>query len=92
MNIEQLFKENAKKFGTVFCDNVEIALVENPYPEGSIYDWYFKASGMDKDGNLWDICWDIIKGADANTDDEEIVEWEKPTYATLIVEAFFLDD
>jgi hypothetical protein len=91
--IEKLFKENAKKYGTVFYDNIEIALVENPYPEGSIYDWYFKASGMDKDGNLWDICWDVISGADSNTNyDEEFVERKKPTCANLIVEEFFLDD
>lgn len=93
MKIEKLFEENAKKYGTVFYDDVEIALVENPYPEGSIYDWYFKASGMDKDGNLWDICWDVISGTDSNTNyDEEFVEWEKPACAKLIVEEFFLYD
>lgn len=93
MKIEKLFEENAKKYRTTFYDGVEIALVENPYPEGSIYDWYFKALGMDKDGNLWDICWDVISDADLNTDyDEEIVKWEKPTYAKLIVEEFFLYD
>lgn len=93
MKIEKLFEENAKKYRTVFCDDVEIALLENPYPEGSIFDWYYRASGMDKDGNLWDICWDVIKGADLNTNyDEEIVEWKKPTYGEVIVEGFFLDD
>lgn len=91
--VQDMFELHAEKYGTVFCDDVEIALIENPYPEGSIYDWYFRASGMDKDGNLWDIYWDVISGADSNTNyDEEIVEWDKPVCASLIVEGFFLDD
>lgn len=90
--IQEKFDEFAEKFSVVKWDDVEIALIENPYPEGSIYDWYFKALGMDKDGNLWDICWDIISDADSNTNyDEKFIKWEKPSYAKLIVEGFFYD-
>ncbi len=93
MKIEKLFEENAKKYGTVFCDGVEVALIENPYPEGSIYDWYFRASGMDKDGNLWDICWEHISDVDECVDyHSQVGDWDTPSYAELLVAEFFLDD
>ena len=91
MKIEKLFEENAKKHGTVFCGDVEIALVENPYPERTVYGWYFRvrASGTDKEGNLWVVCWDVTPSVDLNAD---FADWDNPSYAELIDEGFFLDD
>lgn len=91
MNIEHLFNENAKKHGMVICGGIEIALIENPYPEHTFYDWYFRvrASGMDKGGNLWAVIWTASPTVDANAD---FADWDNPSYAELIAEGYFLDN
>lgn len=91
MKIEKLFSENAKKHGTVIYGNVEIALLENPFPEHTFYGWYYRlrASGLDKAGNLWHLCWDVIPSVDSNAD---YAEWDSPAYANLTVKGYFLDD
>ena len=91
MKIENLFKENAKKHGIVICGGVEIALVENPSPEHTFYDWYFRvrASGMDKGGNLWAVFWTVTPSVFSYDD---FADWDNPSYAELITEGYFLDN
>lgn len=90
MKIENLFEENAKKHGKVICGGVEIALLENPRPEHSFYDWYFRvsASGMDKNGNLWVVCWSVSPSVFSYAD---FADWDNPSYAELVAEGYFLD-
>jgi hypothetical protein len=88
----KMFDEYAKKFGTVVWEGVELALTQDPYPYGTDDDWYFYAEAMDKDGNLWEVCWDRIPDVDTNADyADQVEDWDKPSYAEMLDSGYYLD-
>ena len=89
-----MFDECAEKFGTVIWRDIELALIEEPYPlDGFFDDWYFYAHAMDKKGNLWEVCWDTIPDVDSNADYfDQVEDWDKPYYVEMIDKGYFLDD
>ena len=92
MKIKKMFDDSAKEFGTVSWNGVKLALTEEPYPIGLIDDWYFYAHAMDEEGNLWEVCWDIIPGVDSNVDYfDQVEDWDKPFYAEMIDKGYYLD-
>ncbi|HEY8362384.1 MAG TPA: hypothetical protein VIK77_05815 [Tissierellaceae bacterium] len=92
MNIKKLFDESKKLYGSVFWDDVELALTQDPYPFGEFGDWFFTATAMDKDGNLWDVIWYPRPDADEYDDYcDQVEDWDKPDAAEIIEEEYYLD-
>jgi hypothetical protein len=90
MKTKKMFNECAKKFGTVVWEGVELALTQDPYPFGTDDDWYFTATAMDKQGNLWDVSW--YPRPDANKYDDyadQVEDWDKPYFAGMICEGYY---
>jgi hypothetical protein len=91
MKIKKMFDEYAKKFGTVVWKDIELALTQDPYPFGPKDDWYFTASAMDKQGNLWDVSWyprpDVDECAPYA---DQVKDWDKPFFAGIVFEGYYL--
>lgn len=92
-SIKKMFDDSVKNYGSIVWRGIELALTEEPYPIGLVGDWYFYAHAMDLEGNLWEVCWDIISDVDSNADYfEQVDDWDKPFYAEMIDKGYFVDD
>jgi hypothetical protein len=91
-SVKKMFEEYAKKFGLVVWDGVELAITQDPYPDGPFEDACFRAAAMDRAGNRWQVRWDILPGVDSNTDYSEQCDWDSPSYAEMTDEDYYLDD
>lgn len=93
LKIEKMFDECAKEFGSIVLDDIELALIEDAYPDGTFDDWCFYALAMDKDGNLWELCWYPKPNADEYDDYyNQVADWSNPDVVELIEKGYFLDD
>lgn len=95
-SVQEKFDEFAEKFGTVEWDDdewgeVELALTEDPYPEGPVGGGWFSALAMDRDGNRWFVTWDILPGVDSNADYADQCDWDFPSTADMIDAGYYLD-
>ena len=91
--VKKLYDDFAKRFGTVVWKNeffgVELALTENPYPEGTIFracERYFTAFAMDKVGNRWKVFWYPQKYVD------KLEDWNNPSYVELVKSGYYLNE
>jgi hypothetical protein len=92
MKVRKLFNEAKEKYGSVFWDDVELAITQNPYPSGPLDDWCFTATAMDLDGNLWDVVWYPKPDADKYDDyADQVEDWNKPSVACIVEEDYYLD-
>lgn len=89
-----LFNDFKKKFGSVVYRGVELALTQDPYPDGPVGgDWCFRANAMDNVGNLWHITWDPIPDADEWDDYyNQVEDWDRPADAEMTDEGYYLDE
>lgn len=86
------FDDFAEKFGTVEWDGVELAITQDPYPFGPFEDWFFTATAMDKDGNLWETIWYPRPDADEFDDySDQVEDWDEPDSAEMVEEGYYLD-
>ena len=93
MKVKKLFNEAKAKYGSVFWDDTELAITQNPYPIWSIRQSCFTATAMDLDGNLWDVTWYPKPNADEYDDyADQVEDWDKPDVAILVEEDYYLDD
>lgn len=95
--VEKMFDDFAEKHGTVVWDGVELALVEAPYPDGPVDDFFddgcFRATAMDRAGNLWCIRWDILPDVDLEDADYcDQCDWDRPAYAEMVDEGYYVED
>lgn len=92
IKIKKMFDEYAKKFGAIAYNGIELALTQDPYPDGPFMDWYFTASAMDLDGNRWDVFWYSTPDVDECEDyASQVDDWDCPTYAEMVDEGYYLD-
>lgn len=91
--VQELFEKSAKRYGTIEWDGVELAITQDPYPDGPVGgDWCFRASAMDRAGNLWHITWDPIPDVDECLDyGSQVEDWDKPDSAEMVDEGYYLD-
>lgn len=90
--VHEMFDEYAEKFGTVVWDGEELALTEDAYTDGPVADGCFRASAMDRDGNRWDVTWDILPGVDSNADYADQCDWDCPADAEMVDEGYYLEE
>lgn len=92
MNVKKLFDESKKLYGSVFWDDVELALTQDPYPDTDyLDDECFCADAMDKDGNLWYVLWYPKDDADKNDDyASQVEDWDKPDFAAMVDKDYYL--
>ena len=93
MKVKKLFNEAKEKFGSVLWDDIELAITQDPYPFGSVEDWFFTATAIDKDGNLWDVIWQPKPDADEYDDySDQVVDWDKPCHAEIVGKGYYIDE
>jgi hypothetical protein len=90
--VQEMFDEYANKFGPVVWDGVELALTQDPYPDGPFDDACFRASAMDRAGNLWEVRWDILPDVDPNADYADQCDWDCPAYAEMTDEGYYREE
>ena len=92
-SVQEMFDEYAEKFGTVVWDGVELAITQDPYPDGPVGDGYFCALAMDRDGNRWFVTWDILPDVDLEDADYcDQCDWDNPADAEIIDEGYYVED
>jgi hypothetical protein len=90
--VREMFDEYAKKFGTVVWDGVELAITQDPYPDGPVADGCFRAVAMDRAGNCWQVRWDILPDVDPNADYADQCDWDCPAYAEMTDEGYYREE
>lgn len=89
--IQDMFELHAERFGAVEWDNIELALIQDPYPDGPVGDdWCFRADAMDREGNLWHITWDPKPDTDECLDyADQVEDWDSPSHAKMIDKGYY---
>ena len=88
LKVKKMFDECKEKYGSALWYGVELALTQDAYPDGTFDNWYFRATAMDKNGNLWDVCWNPN---DYNDYSDQVEDWDSPSYAEMVDRGYYLD-
>lgn len=85
--IQDMFELHAERFGAVEWDNIELALMQDPYPDRPTDNWCFRADAIDREGNLWHVTWDLKSNVDDYAD--QVEDWDSPSYAEMVDEGYY---
>ena len=80
---EKTFEENNGKYGTInlneSTNHLNIALTQLPYIDGSTDEVpVYRAHGIDKEGNEYEIQWDVVENWKEIDDEQEMCNWDNP--------------
>jgi len=72
-------------FGVVEFEGKEYALEQQAYIDGvQGREPYYKATAVDKNGNQYEVAWDVVENWEQIDDEEEMCDWDNPVSADKI--------
>lgn len=59
--------------------NLEVALMQRAYIDGPVDETpYYKAAGIDQEGNEYEVKWNVVDGWEYIEDEQEMCNWDDP--------------